>query len=80
MTFDEVQREYDVTADDIRAALKFVAELAEASGVEFEVAREVEVQRSGPATPNPDEEGGPAEEPMDAECSPDGSDAADYPH
>jgi uncharacterized protein (DUF433 family) len=29
MTFDEVQREYDVTADDIRAALKFVGELAE---------------------------------------------------
>ena len=29
MTFEEVQREYDVTADDIRAALRFVAELAE---------------------------------------------------
>jgi uncharacterized protein (DUF433 family) len=29
MTFDEIQREYDVTADDIRAALKFVGELAE---------------------------------------------------
>lgn len=29
MTFEEVQREYDLTADDIRAALKFVAELAE---------------------------------------------------
>ena len=29
MTFDEVQREYDVTADDIRAALRFVGELAE---------------------------------------------------
>ena len=28
MTFDEVQREYDVTADDIRAALKFVADIA----------------------------------------------------
>jgi uncharacterized protein (DUF433 family) len=28
MTFEEVQREYDVTADDIRAALRFVAELA----------------------------------------------------
>jgi uncharacterized protein (DUF433 family) len=29
MTFEEVQREYDVTAEDIRSALKFVAELAE---------------------------------------------------
>jgi uncharacterized protein (DUF433 family) len=29
MTFEEVQREYDVTADDIRAALRFVRELAE---------------------------------------------------
>lgn len=29
MTFEEIQREYDVTADDIRAALKFVGELAE---------------------------------------------------
>jgi uncharacterized protein (DUF433 family) len=29
MTFEEVQREYDLTADDIRAALKFVAELAD---------------------------------------------------
>ncbi|MDB6158089.1 MAG: hypothetical protein JWO04_1795 [Gammaproteobacteria bacterium] len=29
MSFEEVQREYDVTADDIRAALKFVADLAE---------------------------------------------------
>ena len=29
MTFEEVQREYDLTADDIRAALLFVAELAE---------------------------------------------------
>jgi uncharacterized protein (DUF433 family) len=29
ITFDEVQVEYDLTADDIRAALKFVAELAE---------------------------------------------------
>jgi uncharacterized protein (DUF433 family) len=29
MTFEEVQREYDVTADDIRAALRFVVELAE---------------------------------------------------
>jgi uncharacterized protein (DUF433 family) len=28
MTFEEVQREYDVTADDIRAALRFVGELA----------------------------------------------------
>jgi uncharacterized protein (DUF433 family) len=29
MTLEEVQREYDVTADDIRAALRFVGELAE---------------------------------------------------
>lgn len=29
MTFEDVQREYDVTADDIRAALKFVGELVE---------------------------------------------------
>ena len=29
MTFEEVQHEYDVTADDIRAALRFVGELAE---------------------------------------------------
>lgn len=29
MTFEQVEREYDVTAADIRAALKFVAELAE---------------------------------------------------
>jgi uncharacterized protein (DUF433 family) len=29
MTFEEVQREYDITADDIRAALKFVVDLAE---------------------------------------------------
>jgi uncharacterized protein (DUF433 family) len=29
MTFEEVQREYDLTSDDIRAALKFVADLAE---------------------------------------------------
>jgi uncharacterized protein (DUF433 family) len=29
MTFDEVQREYDIRADDIRAALRFVGELAE---------------------------------------------------
>jgi hypothetical protein len=29
MKFDEVQREYDITADDIRAALRFVGELAE---------------------------------------------------
>jgi uncharacterized protein (DUF433 family) len=27
MTFEEVQHEYDLTADDIRAALKFVADL-----------------------------------------------------
>jgi uncharacterized protein (DUF433 family) len=29
MTFEEVEREYGITADDIRAALKFVTELAE---------------------------------------------------
>lgn len=29
MSFDEVQREYDLSADDIRAALKFVGEIAE---------------------------------------------------
>lgn len=29
MTFDEIEREYDISAADIRAALKFVAELAE---------------------------------------------------
>jgi uncharacterized protein (DUF433 family) len=29
MTFDEVQRDYNITADDIRAALRFVGELAE---------------------------------------------------
>jgi uncharacterized protein (DUF433 family) len=28
MTFEDVQREYDVTGDDIRAALRFVADLA----------------------------------------------------
>jgi uncharacterized protein (DUF433 family) len=29
MTFEDVQREYDVSADDIRAALRYVGELAE---------------------------------------------------
>jgi uncharacterized protein (DUF433 family) len=29
MTFEEVQREYDLSVDDIRAALKFVGEIAE---------------------------------------------------
>jgi uncharacterized protein (DUF433 family) len=29
MTFEEIQREYDITADDIRAALRFVGDLAE---------------------------------------------------
>ncbi len=29
MTFEDVQREYDVTVDDIRAALRYVGELAE---------------------------------------------------
>ena len=52
----------------------------EASGVDFEVAHEVEVQRTGPATPNPDEERSPAEEPMDPECGPNARDAGDYPH
>jgi len=28
MSFDEVQQEYGLTADDIRAALRFVADLA----------------------------------------------------
>jgi uncharacterized protein (DUF433 family) len=28
MSFEEIQREYDVTAEDIRAALRFVAEIA----------------------------------------------------
>jgi uncharacterized protein (DUF433 family) len=29
MSFEDVQREYDLTIDDIRAALRFVGELAE---------------------------------------------------
>jgi len=29
MSFEEVQREYDVTIEDIRAALKFAGELVE---------------------------------------------------
>ena len=29
MTFAEIEREYDLSADDIRAALRFVGELAE---------------------------------------------------
>jgi uncharacterized protein (DUF433 family) len=29
MTFDEVRQEYDLTAEDIRAALKFVGGLAD---------------------------------------------------
>jgi uncharacterized protein (DUF433 family) len=29
MTFEQIQYEYDLTADDIRAALKFVGEIAE---------------------------------------------------
>jgi uncharacterized protein (DUF433 family) len=29
MNFDEVQREYDITVEDIRAALKFAGELVE---------------------------------------------------
>ncbi len=29
MTFEEIQREYDLTPDDIRAALRFVGEIAE---------------------------------------------------
>ncbi len=27
MTFQDIQREYDITADDIRAALKYLADL-----------------------------------------------------
>ena len=29
MTFEEVEREYDLSPDDIRAALKFVGEIAD---------------------------------------------------
>lgn len=29
MTFEEIQREYDLSVDDIRAALRFVADLAD---------------------------------------------------
>jgi uncharacterized protein (DUF433 family) len=29
MTFEEVEREYDLSAEDIRAALRFVGEIAE---------------------------------------------------
>lgn len=29
MSFEEIQKEYDITGDDIRAALRFVGELAE---------------------------------------------------
>jgi uncharacterized protein (DUF433 family) len=29
MTFEQLRQEYDLTAEDIRAALKFVGELAE---------------------------------------------------
>jgi uncharacterized protein (DUF433 family) len=29
MTFDEIQREYNLSAEDIRAALKFVGDLVE---------------------------------------------------
>ena len=29
MSFEDIQREYDLTAEDIRAALRFVGELAE---------------------------------------------------
>jgi uncharacterized protein (DUF433 family) len=29
MTFEQVQREYDLTAADVRAALRFVGEIAE---------------------------------------------------
>jgi uncharacterized protein (DUF433 family) len=29
MSFEQIQQEYDLTAEDIRAALKFVGELAE---------------------------------------------------
>jgi uncharacterized protein (DUF433 family) len=33
MTFENVQREYDISADDIRAALRFVGELAEQESI-----------------------------------------------
>ena len=29
MTFEDIQREYDLSADDVRAALRFVGEIAE---------------------------------------------------
>lgn len=29
MTFEDVEQEYDITADDIRAALRFLVDLAE---------------------------------------------------
>jgi uncharacterized protein (DUF433 family) len=31
MTFDEIQREYDLSAEDIRAALKFACEISKRS-------------------------------------------------
>jgi uncharacterized protein (DUF433 family) len=33
MSFEDVQHEYDLTADDIRAALQFVGELAEQESI-----------------------------------------------
>jgi uncharacterized protein (DUF433 family) len=33
MSFEEVQREYDLRAEDIRAALKFLGDLAESAGL-----------------------------------------------
>lgn len=33
MTFEDVQREYDVSAEDIRAALKFVGQIVEQESI-----------------------------------------------
>lgn len=33
MSFEDVQREYDVSADDIRAALKFVGQIVEQESI-----------------------------------------------
>lgn len=41
MSFEEIQREYDLTADDIRAALRFVGELVVSRGHEVEFARDI---------------------------------------
>jgi len=39
MNFEQVQREYDLSADDIRAALKFASELVEQESYHSLVAR-----------------------------------------